>query len=323
MRFLTAAVLALIAAPSLGAEAAKTFPVKTLRLVVGLAAGGGVDATARIVASKLGEVLGQNVIVENRPGAGGSIGAGIVAKAAPDGYTLFFCGSATHAIGPALGRLPYDHLQDFTPISLIGTSPNVLVVHPSMPARTVKEFIVYARSRPGNITYGSSGIGTTPHLSMELFRAMTRIEVVHVPYKGIGPAQADLIGGHLLSMFGNLPGQLGMIRAGGLRALGITSATRNPQLPDVPTIMESGVPNYEVIAWYGICGPAALPRPVLMRLSSNLWTAINLSEVQRRLEESGLDPALSSPLEFAAFMKSETVKWAKVVKYAGIVAERP
>jgi tripartite-type tricarboxylate transporter receptor subunit TctC len=301
---------------------AQDWPTRPLRMIVPTAPGGGTDFTGRLVAAKLGEALGHQVVVENRGGGGGSVGADNAAKATPDGYTLLLGSIATHAVNPVLyKKLPYDHIKDFAPVSLIGTVPNVLVVHPSLPAKTVQEFIAYAKANPGKVNYGSSGVGSPPHLSMELLRSITGINMVHVPYKGAGPAQADLLGGQVQAMCTSLAGQIGLIKAGRVRALGVTTAKRNPQLPEVPTIAESGVPGYEVTIWYGVFAPVATPKAVVQRLNTEMVKLLNAPEMKERMAQQGMDPAPSTPAELAAFVKVETAKWAKAAKDSGATAE--
>jgi tripartite-type tricarboxylate transporter receptor subunit TctC len=301
---------------------AQSWPARPLRLIVPTAPGGGTDFTGRLVAAKLSETLGQQVVVENRGGGGGSVGADNAAKATPDGYTLLLGSIATHAVNPVLyKKLPYDHIKDFAPVSLIGTVPNVLVVHPSLPAKTFAEFISYAKANPGKINYGSSGVGSPPHLSMELLRSLTGINLVHVPYKGAGPALADLLGGQVQSMCTSLAGQITFIKSGRVRALGVTTAKRNPQLPDVPTIVESGVPGYEVTIWYAVFAPVATPKAIVDRLNAEMVKALNSAEMRERMAQQGMDPAPSTPAELAAFVKVETAKWAKAAKDSGATAE--
>ena len=301
---------------------AQNYPQRPLRLIVPTAPGGGTDFTGRLVAAKLSETLGQQVVVENRGGGGGSVGADNAAKATPDGYTLLLGSIATHAVNPALyKKLPYDHLKDFAPVSLIGTVPNVLVVHPSVPVKTFAEFVSYAKANPGKINYGSSGVGSPPHLSMELLRSLTGINLVHVPYKGAGPALADLLGGQVQTMCTSLAGQITFIRAGRVRALGVTTAKRNPQLPEVPTSVESGVPGYEVTIWYAVFAPVATPNAIVQRLNSEMVKVLNAPEMKDRMAQQGMDPAPSTPAELAAFVKIETAKWAKAAKDSGATAE--
>lgn len=301
---------------------AQSYPSRPLRLIVPTAPGGGTDFTGRLVAAKLSESLGQQVVVENRGGGGGSVGADNAAKSTPDGYTLLLGSIATHAVNPALyKKLPYDHLKDFAPVSLIGTVPNAMVVHPSVPVKSMQEFITYAKANPGKINYGSSGVGSPPHLSMELLRSITGINLVHVPYKGAGPALADLLGGQVQAMCTSLAGLINFIKSGRVRALGVTTAKRNPQLPDVPTIVESGVPGYEVTIWYGVFAPVATPKAIVQKLNAEMIKALNSPEMKERMALQGMDPAPSTPAELAAFVKAETVKWAKAAKDSGATAE--
>ena len=301
---------------------AQNYPARPLRLIVPTAPGGGTDFTGRLVAAKLSETMGQQVVVENRGGGGGSVGADNAAKATADGYTLLLGSIATHAVNPALyKKLPYDHLKDFAPVSLIGTVPNALVVHPSVPVKSMQEFITYAKANPGKINYGSSGVGSPPHLSMELLRSMTGINLVHVPYKGAGPALADLLGGQVQAMCTSLAGLINFVKSGRVRALGVTTAKRNPQLPDVPTIVESGVPGYEVTIWYAVFAPVATPKAIVDKLNAEMVKALNSSEMKERMALQGMDPAPSTPAELTAFVKVETAKWAKAAKDSGATAE--
>ena len=225
-------------------------------------------------------------------------------------------------MNPALyKKLPYDHLKDFAPVSLIGTVPNAMVVHPSVPVKSMQEFITYAKANPGKINYGSSGVGSPPHLSMELLRSMTGINLVHVPYKGAGPALADLLGGQVQAMCTSLAGLINFIKSGRVRVLGVTTAKRNPQLPEVPTIVESGVPGYEVTIWYAVFAPVATPKAIVQKLNAEMVKALNAPEMKERMALQGMDPAPSTPAELAAFVKAETVKWAKAAKDSGATAE--
>ena len=301
---------------------AQNYPARPLRLIVPTAPGGGTDFTGRLVAAKLSETMGQQVVVENRGGGGGSVGADNAAKATADGYTLLLGSIATHAVNPALyKKLPYDHLKDFASVSLIGTVPNALVVHPSVPVKSMQEFITYAKANPGKINYGSSGVGSPPHLSMELLRSMTGINLVHVPYKGAGPALADLLGGQVQAMCTSLAGLINFVKSGRVRALGVTTAKRNPQLPDVPTIVESGIPGYEVTIWYAVFAPVATPKAIVDKLNAEMVKALNSSEMKERMALQGMDPAPSTPAELTAFVKAESAKWAKVAKDSGATAE--
>ncbi len=317
-------IIWLLALPlSLGAMVhAQNYPARPLRLIVPTAPGGGTDFTGRLVAAKLSEAMGQQVVVENRGGGGGSVGADNAAKATADGYTLLLGSIATHAVNPALyKKLPYDHLKDFAPVSLIGTVPNALVVHPSVPVKSMQEFITYAKANPGKINYGSSGVGSPPHLSMELLRSITGINLVHVPYKGAGPALADLLGGQVQAMCTSLAGLINFVKSGRVRALGVTTAKRNPQLPDVPTIVESGVPGYDVTIWYAVFAPVATPKAIVDKLNAEMVKALNSSEMKERMALQGMDPAPSTPAELTAFVKAESAKWAKVAKDSGATAE--
>ena len=302
---------------------AQEYPTKPVRVIVGYPPGGGVDTGARLVAAALGELWGSTVLVDNRPGATGTIGADIAAKATPDGYTLLLCQIASHAINPArYKKLPYDHLRDFAPISMVGTTPNVIVVNPAQPIKTVGDLIAYARANPGKLNYGSSGVGASPHMSVELLITMTRIDIVHVPYKGAALALSDVMGGQMQMMVGNLPGgPLTAIRAGKVHGLGVTSATRNARVPEVPTIAESGVPGYDVTSWYGICAPARTPKPIVARLNADLVQALARPEVKQRLADQGIDAVTSTPEQFLAHIKAETAKWAKVVQDAKLPVE--
>ena len=298
------------------------YPNRPIRAVVPLAPGGGTDTVARLVAGKLSEGLGQQIVVDNRGGGGGVVGTELVAKATPDGYTLLVGSITTNAVNPALyKKLPYDHLRDFAGISMIGTVPNALVVHPSVPAKSMKDFLAYAKANPGKINYGSSGIGSAPHLSMELIRSLTGVSMTHVPYKGAGAAVADVLGGQIQALCSSLAGLLPHVKSGRVRALGVTTARRNPQLPDVPTIAESGIPGYEVTIWYALYVPAGTPKAIIARLNAETVKALGSADLKERLTLQGLDVGSSTADELTAFTKAETVKWAKVVKDAGVQPE--
>jgi len=295
--------------------------VKPVRIVVPSSAGGGTDIIARIVAPKLTQALGQQVVIDNRPGAGTMIGGELVAKAPPDGYTLLMCVS-TLATNPVIYRkVPYNALTDFAPVTLVLTASNILVVHPSLPPRTVKELVAFAKARPGQLNYGSAGLGTGPHLSMELFMSMTGLKMVHVPYKGSAPAMLDLVGGQVGVMAATALTGIPHIRAGRLRALGVTGAKRTSAAPDVPTIDEAGVPGYEAVQWYGMVAPANTPRDVITRLNREMVTILQTPDVREKFAADGGDPAGTSPEEFGRYIKSETEKWQKVAKSAGIKPE--
>jgi len=302
--------------------AAQFFPAKPPKLYVGFVPGGGVDQTARITTAKLSEVWGQPITVENKTGAGGTIAAEATAKAAPDGYTLVLCNVGSHGVGPSLYRkLGYDALKDVTYIGLIGTTPNVMAVHPSVPANTVAEFIAYAKANPGKLSYGSSGVGTSTHLGVELFKSMAGVDIVHVPYKGGAASSADLVAGQIQLVITNLPEQIGYIKSGRTRALAVSTAKRSPQLPEVPTIAESGLPGYEVTVWYGLCGPGAMARPLVDKINADLAKAVTSPETTKRLSDVGIEPTPGSSEQFTAFARAEIAKWAKVVKEAGVSAD--
>jgi len=319
LRLTFIAVALALAAPLARSQ---SFPAKPVRVIVGFAPGGIADLLARIAADKLGEIMGTSVVVDNRPGAGGGIAAGFVAKSPADGYTLLLCNAATHGINPALYKnLAYDPVKDFAPISNIGWAPNVLIVHPSVPVTSVREFIAYAKANPGRITVASAGVGTSQHLSTELFKWMTDIDVISVPYKGGGPALADLLGAQVPAAMTALSTSITMIKAGKVRALGVTSAKRSAQLPDLPTIGESGVAGFEVVSWNGLCAPAGVPKPVLARLNADLVKTLNMPETQDRLAAQGVQAEPMTPEQFAAYIESEIARWAAVVKRAGIAAQ--
>ena len=305
--------------PSTGSGQA--YPAKPVRLVVPSAPGGGTDITARVMAPKLGEYLGQQVVVENRAGAGTMIGGELVARAAPDGYTLLM-GISTLAINPAMyKKVPYDALKDFVPISQAVSLPNILVVHPSLPAKTVKELVAFGRARPGQIQFASAGVGTNPHLTAELFLSMTGLKMLHIPYKGSGAGIIDVIAGHVPVMTPSILTGLPHAKAGRLRALGVTSARRAGGAPDIPTIAEAGVPGYEAVQWFGILAPAGTPRAIIDRVHREAVRVLQNPETKERLVADGADPVGSTPEQFAAFIRAETAKWAKVVKAIGIQPE--
>lgn len=299
-----------------GTVAAQNYPGgKSVRIFVGYAPGGGVDTTARMMAQALGELWGSNVLVENRPGAAGNIATEAVAKAVPDGHTLVFCNIGSHAITPArfARRLTYDPIADFAFPVKIGGVPNVFMVHPSLPIKTLQQYIAYARKHPGKLNFGSSGVGASPHLSIELFKTMTGINIVHVPYKGAAPALADVMSGHMESSVGNLAGApLAAIKAGRVRALAVTSAVRSAQLPDVPTFAEAGVPGYDVTGWYGLCTQSRVPQPILTKLHAD-GAKVLTGPLKKRLEDQGITVEQVTAEQFAAHVKAEIAKWTKVV----------
>ena len=312
-------LLALSALLAGAAHAQSDYPNRPLRQIVPFPPGGGVDIVTRIVGAKWSELLGQPIVVENRAGAGGTVGADHAAKAAPDGYTLLTCQVASHGVSPALyNKLPYDAIGDFAPVSLIGKTPNVLVVHPSVPAQTLKEFIELVKANPGKYNYASPGFGTSPQMTMELFKLTAGINLFHIPYKGGAPALADVMAGQVAGMFGNLPEQLAAIKGGRTRALAVSTLKRSPQLPDVPTVAESGFPGFEVTVWYGVCTQSAVPKPILAKLHATLVTTLELPEMKARLAEATIDASPTTQEEFAAFIRGEIDKWTAVVREANI-----
>ncbi|MBX9902948.1 MAG: tripartite tricarboxylate transporter substrate binding protein [Burkholderiales bacterium] len=306
---------------TLPASAQSPYPTRAVRLIVPSSPGGGTDISARILAPQLTQFLGQQVVVENRPGAGTMIGGEAVARAAPDGYTLLM-GISTLAINPAMyKKVPYDALKDLAPISQAVALSNVLVIHPSLPSRNLKEFVAFARARPGQINFASAGVGTSPHLSMELFLVLANLKMLHVPYKGSGPGVTDLIAGHVPVMMPNMLSAQPHIKSGRIRALGVTGTKRAPGADDIPTIAEAGLPGYEAVQWYGVLAPAATPRDIITKLHAGVVRALQNPDVRQRLLNDGAEPVGSSPEEFAAYLRSETTKWARVIKAAGIQPE--
>jgi tripartite-type tricarboxylate transporter receptor subunit TctC len=300
---------------------AQAYPERSVRFLVGFAAGGPTDLAARTFAARMSEVWGQQLVVDNRGGAGGMVAAEAAAKSAGDGYTLLLCGIA-HAISQGLyKKLPYDSKRDFVPIGMIGTTPNILVVNNSVPAKTLADFIAYLKANPGRANYGSSGIGASPHLTMELFKAAAGVDLVHVPYKGSSMAMADLYAGNITALFDNLPAQIGPVRSGKLRALGVTGAKRSALLPEVPTIAEAGLAGFEVVVWYGVCAPSATPKPVQARLEADVMRAVGSADLQKRLLEQGVEAQPMPAVQFGAYMQSEIDKWGRAIKAAGIQTE--
>ncbi|MEO8347027.1 MAG: tripartite tricarboxylate transporter substrate binding protein [Betaproteobacteria bacterium] len=297
---------------------AQAYPSKPIRIVVPFPAGGTTDVLARAVAQKLNESLGQPAVVDNRPGAGGNIGAELVAKSAPDGYTLLMGTVGTHAINPSLyPRMPYDHVRDFAPVILVAGVPNVLVINPGLPVNSVQELIAYAKANPGKLNFASSGNGTSIHLSGELFRTMAGVQMTHVPYKGSAPALQDLVGGQVQLMFDNLPSSLALIKAGKLKALAVTSLARAAALPDVPTLAESGLPGFEASSWFGLLAPAGTPPAAIATLNADVAKWLASPDARERLLAQGAIAAGGTPEDFARHIAAETAKWQKVVKESG------
>ena len=313
--------LAAVAAAVAPRAMAQSYPSRPIRLVVPFAPGGATDIVARLIGEQLSRQVGQPVVVENRPGGGGIVGSDLVAKAPADGHALVVSNIAAHGAGPAITRnMPYDADRDFTHVALIGTIANALVVNPALPVHTLEQFIQHARRNPG-LFYGSGGRGTSAHLSGELLKAMSGIEIVHVPYRGAAPAMADLIGGQIPAVFDAIGSIAAAVRAGQLRMIAVTSPQRSPAMLDVPTFAEAGVPGYEATSWFGISGPASMPAAVTERLSRELRGAMAEPVVARRLAELGFVRRDDTPAEYQAFVRSELAKWADVVRRAGIEAE--
>jgi tripartite-type tricarboxylate transporter receptor subunit TctC len=312
--FLAATVFAAL---YVSAAQAQDYPSRPVRVVVPFSPGGAVDGPMRVIAQELSKRFGAQVIVDNRPGAGATIGTEVVAKAAPDGYTLLLA-SQTNAISATLyPKLSYDPIEDFVPISLIGREPGVLVVHPSLPVKTFQEFVAYVKERPGQVDYASSGNGSGQHLFVALLASMTGMKMNHVPYRGSGQATADLLGGQVQVSIPGTAGMVGHIKAGKLRALAVTGAKRSPQLPDVPTVMESGVPGYEAYVWMGLLAPKGTPAPIIDKLLRELMQVLATSEVKNYMASASIEIVGSTPAEFGAFFRAERELWAKVIRETG------
>ena len=297
------------------------YPERPVRLLVGFAPGGGTDTTARAIANKLSQSLGQQVIIDNRPGAAGNIATQIVANASPDGYTLLMGTIAALAINPTLyGNLPFDPVGDFAPITQAVNSTNVLVVHPSVKANNVQELVALAKASPGKVLYGSSGVGGAGHLAGELFCTLAGVKMTHVPYKGGGPVMIDLIAGQVQSVFATAATAIPHIKTGKIRPLGVTTLKRAGMLPDIPTIAEQGLKGFDANNWYGLLAPAKTPRPIVQKLNAEVVKALQMPDIKQYLFSQGLDPAPTTPEEFGAYIKSEMAKWAKVVRAAGASA---
>jgi len=316
-RLLVALLCTMLAAP---AAAALDYPTRPVRLIVPFPPGGSNDVVSRMVAAHLGDRLGKQLVVDNRPGAGGVIGAEAAANSAPDGYTLLVI-SLAYAVNPGLYQLKYDPVKAFAPIAMLAAGPNVLTVHPSVPVGSVQELIALAKSRPGELNYASAGAGSFQHLGAELFKLMAGVDIVHVPFKGGGPAMIDVIGGHSQVLFSSLVQTTPHIRAGKLKPLGTSGASRTAVLPDVPTIAEAGVPGYEISNWWGIVAPAGTPQPVIDKLHAEIAAVLASAQLQQELATQGAEVAHKGPAEFARHIKAELAKWQDVVRKAGIKRE--
>ncbi len=326
MRFwkkqLGAALVVLAASAGFHQAQAQSFPSRPITLVIPFAPGGSTSIVGRGIADKMSELLGEKVVVDNRPGAGGTVGTKAVAKSEPDGYTLVLGYTGTLAIGPSLYKnVGYDPRKDFAPIGLIGNAPNSLVVHPSFPAKTVAELIAYAKANPGKVNFGSAGAGTASHITGEYFARSAGITLVHIPYKGTGPALTDLLGGHIPMAFAPIPASHPNVSAGKLRALAVTSATRSGLLPDVPTMAEAGLSDFDASLYYGLAAPAGTPRPVIDKLNKVLREALASDEVKRQLGADGTDITPGTPEDYAAFIDKDEKKWSQLVKASGVEQE--
>ena len=308
-------VALLLAAP--GIVTAQAYPSKPLRIVVPFPPGGATDITGRFVAQKLGETLGQQAIVDNRGGANGTIGLELAAKAPPDGHTLVVGQTGNLAISPGLTKVGYDPVRDFAPISLLIASPHALALHPSLPARSLKDLVALARSKPGALNYASTGSGSAGHLGMELLKKTTRMDLLHVPYKGANPGLTDLVAGHVTLMFTSVLSTAGVQKAGKVRVIAVGGLQRSPSLPDVPTIAESGYPGFEVISWWGLLTPAATPKEIVARLNSEVAKVMASTDARDRIGALGADIVTSTPERFAAYIRSEQAKWGQAIKDSG------
>jgi len=301
---------------------AQPYPAKPIRIIVPFPAGGTADIMARVVGQKMTETWGPQVVIDNRAGAGGNIAAELAAKSAPDGYTLFLCTVGTHAIHQTLySKLAFDPIKDFSAVAYIAGVPNVAVVHPSIPVKSVKELIAFIKARPGQINFGSSGTGSSVHMSGELLKVMAGLNMTHIAYKGNPQAVTDLMAGQIELMITNMPSVIPYIQSGRLRALAVTTKARSSALPDLPTMEEAGLPGYESSAWFGLVSPATVPRDIVSKLNTEVVRIVRLADVKRNLASQGADPLVMTPDEFGAFMKAETAKWGKVVKASGARAD--
>jgi len=299
----------------------QNYPSRPVRFILPIAPGGGTDLVARVLAQKVNEKWPQPIVVDNRAGAGGTIGVDLAAKAAPDGYTILMGYFAPIGVNPSLAKLPYDPVRDFAGVTLVATSQNLLAVHPSVPAKTVKEFIALLRAKPGQLTYGSGGMGSAMHVSAELFNMMAKVSMVHVPYKGAGPVANDLVGGQINLAFVSVPSSLPFVKSGRVRAIAVAGSKRSIALPDVPTVDESGLPGFESSQWYGVMAPIKTPRPIVEKLHHDFNEAMNVPDIKAQLIARGFELVGSTPAEFDQFIKNEIAKWAKVIKAAGIRGE--
>jgi tripartite-type tricarboxylate transporter receptor subunit TctC len=312
MRFF--AVLLLV----LPLQALAQYPQRAIKMMVPFPPAGATDVVGRIVALKLSERLGQSVVVENRPGAGGSIGSDLVAKSAPDGYTILMATSSTHSIGPVLQKLPYDPLKDFAPITHVANVPNVLVVSPKLPVTSVKEFVAYAKAQPGKLNFASSGVGTIVHLNGELFKMLTGVELVHVPYKGTALSIPDVANGNIAMLFDSLASVMPHVKAGNVRPLAVNAPQRSPLLPEIPTLAEAGLPAFDRYTWFGLFAPAGTPPDIVRRLQTEVAAALKSPDLRERFDAVGAEPVGSSSEQFVERIKSDSVRWAEVIRKAEV-----
>ncbi len=315
------ACLAVFCVVSGVAQAADSYPSRPIRMIVAYPPGGGTDQVGRVMADQLSQTLGQNVVVDNRGGATGNIGTELAARAVPDGYTLLMGNVAPNAVNISLfKKLGFDPVKDFAPVSLVAVTPNILVAHPSIPVKTIKELIAYARAKPGALNFPSAGVGSSSHLAGEMLKSMTGISMVHIPFKGGGPALVAVIAGEVQIMFATMPAAMPHVKSGKVKPVAVTTAKRSQAMPELPTIAESGIKGYEASTWYGLLAPARTPQPIINRLHGDT-VKILAGPTRQRLEVQGFEPEGGTPAEFAAYIKSEITKWAKVIKDAGIPAE--
>jgi tripartite-type tricarboxylate transporter receptor subunit TctC len=318
-KILLGAAAALGVAGGSGDAQAQTFPNRTITLVIPFVPGGSTSIVGRVIADKMSQLLGESIVVDNRPGAGGTVGTKVVAKSNPDGYTILLGYTGTLAIEPSLYKnAGYDPRKDFAPIGMIGHAPNSLVVHPAFPAKTVAELIAYAKANPGKVNFGSAGVGTVSHIAGEYFAQAAGIKLVHIPYKGTGPALTDVLGGHIPMAFAPIPASHANVSAGLLRALAVTSATRSSLLPEVPTVAESGLPGFDVSLYYGLVAPAGTPRPIIDKLNTQLRAALASDEVKKQLAQDGTEITPGTPEDYADFIDKDEKKWSELLRASGI-----
>lgn len=319
--FLTASTAAVLSAIPASQTFAQSYPNKPIKFVVGFAPGGATDVVGRLMAKKIGDALGQPIIIENKAGASSNIGAEAVVRAAPDGYTFYVC-AITSAINVSLfPKLAFDFAKDFEPVALFANVPNILVVHPSVPAKTVQELIDLARAQPGKLSYASSGAGTSIHLSGELFKMLAKVDLLHIPYKGSAPAMIDMVGGQVQVMFDNMPSALPHVKAGKLRALAVTSAQRSPSASDIPTMVEAGVAGFDVQSWFGLVAPKGTPKDIITRVNAEAVKALATTDIKERFLDLGAVPGPMSPEAFGDYIRAEIARWADVVKTSGAKVE--